>query len=98
MDELNRLIHELREELGMSNEQKTIRVRIAVAVSAEGHVGVAGGTRGQARPAPWSDEINEGEALNSLDCGSTCPVAVRWVEADIPLPAAPTTIEGTVTQ
>lgn len=80
----------------MSNEQKTIRVRIAVAVSAEGHVAVAGGTRGVAKPKPWSDESNMSEVLNGIDCGTTSRVLVRWVEADIPIPVA-TTIEGTVT-
>lgn len=92
MDELNRLIHELREELGMTNEQKTIRVRIAVAVNADGHYGTDGYSK--ADGSHQDDDDMEKWALR--DCRGDGRKVVHFIEADIPLPVA-TTIEGKVT-
>jgi len=93
MDELNRLIHELREELGMSNEQKTVRVRIAVAVSTKGHWACDGSTFGALVPRDLRDEDKAKYARQNCDGEGH---AVYFIEADIPLPVA-TTIEGKVT-
>ncbi len=92
MDDLARLIEELKQELTMTNEQKTIRVRIAVAVSAEGHYSTSGGTRPSGKP--WSDESLLSDVRSELEAAS--PIATHFIEADIPLPVA-TTIEGKVT-
>lgn len=65
---------------------KTVRVRIAVAVDADGKWCSAG----------WvdSDDSLEQTALDGLD--SARPTVVHFIEADVPMPE-PTTVEGSVT-
>ncbi len=80
----------------MSNEQRFIRVRIAVAVSDLGQWEATGGTRGGVKHVAWSDDVLMGANVAALDSSGSTAVATHWIEADIPLPVA-TTVEGKVT-
>lgn len=95
MDELNRLIHELREELGMSNEQK-VRVRIAVAVSREGHVGVSYGSKGREKPTAWSDKELINQAVADCD-GDAFKVSLVSFDVDVSVVEVVPTIETVTT-
>lgn len=75
-------------------EPKTIRVRIAVAVSPQGHWESFGSTVGVANPENGDDATHAEYAVMNCD-GKTH--AVHFIEADIPLPVA-VTVEGTVTK
>lgn len=71
------------------NEIKTVRVRIAVAVDDKGSWAV-GGTD--------SDSARFAERKARREIGNPDGVTVHWIEADVPLPLPPQTVEGTVTE
>lgn len=68
-----------------SPSEPMVRVRIAVAIDAEGRWSATG-------YAGWKDEEAAGESLESLD--SPCAV-VHFVEAEIPLPSS-LTLKGQI--
>lgn len=74
------------------SQPKTIRVRIAVIINADG-VWSAFGFKNS------SDESMRENANISLEGHEENHDTVHWIEADIPVPVipAPQTIEGTVT-
>lgn len=76
---------------------KTVRVRIAVAVSASGHWCCDGGTRGAEKPTVFSDDTIAQSAAQGLWSGAHPAHSITFIEADIPLPVA-VTVEGTVTK
>ena len=71
-----------------------IRVRVAVCVRSDRHYNAVG--RGYDDPVGHEDRaIVEDSARDWLNDGDVAHVV--WVEADVPVPAAPLTVEGTVT-
>ncbi len=67
---------------------KTVRVRIAVAVNAIGHWNACGSH-------DLSEKTSRGITLEGLAVDG--PEAVRWIEADVPLPDD-VTVEGECVQ
>ncbi len=67
-------------------KKKTVRVRIAVAVGADGQWNSSG----------WSGESATDDAMEgiALDPMEDAIVNMHWVEADVPLPSEATTVEG----
>ena len=74
----------------MASDKRTVRVRIAVVMNADGEWGCAASYNGDDNGA-WSVA---GENL-STDPGEVME-ALHFIEADVPVPAS-TTIEGAVT-
>ena len=73
---------------GYGPKRNTIKVRICVAVSADGEWGAAG-----VRDADENDIRSL--AWDSLPVGFQEPAHLHWIEAEVPLPTE-TTIEGKV--
>ncbi len=71
---------------------KTVRVRIAVAVNADGQWGSDGCSKTSGEPMADSTI----SLWAARDCRGDGAKVVHFIEADIPLPVA-STIEGTVT-
>lgn len=77
---------------GEAANAETVRVRIAVAVNEHGEWSAAGwGARGGIAnyDKAASDVASDGLSWQSSDCERTF-----WVEADVPKPAPPVTVEG----
>lgn len=70
------------------SEPKTVRVRIAVAVTSEGKW-TAGGD-------DLADPVSLRRVCLEILSVFRRPTVVHWIEADVPLPLEPQTIQGTV--
>jgi hypothetical protein len=74
---------------------KTVKVRIAVAVNSAGEWDSHGDS--DERPEYGRDRMTDlAWHVNHGDPGA--PVAFYWIEAELPLPAGPQTVAGTVTE
>lgn len=72
-------------------QPKTVRVRIAVAVDENGNYAAHGNSiDGNMAHARWARR----DLTNAAEGGA---VRIEWVEADVPLPLPPQTIQGSVT-
>jgi hypothetical protein len=73
----------------MTSEERTVRVRVAVVVEEDGSWGASGWDRREAMTQSGHDSGIIQEARSSL-IGSTQRQQVVFLEADLPLPTAPT--------
>lgn len=77
----------------MSEQPKTVRVRIAVVVTSE-----PGDDKRRWVASGWDGCLSDDYAANEArDCLDAKSFGVVFVEADVPLPAAPVVVQGEVT-